>query len=174
MTITAGPERYGHGHPTSQFTFASTEPGATSSASSPGRARPRVHRVHKSRAAYADLADGPYTFSVRPPTPSSQPARTTRSFIVNTAPPNTTITGGPSDPSNSTSAAFTYNSTETGSTFQCSLDGNAFGTCPASYTGLSQGAHTFPVRATDAAGTTDATPAFAPGRSTPCPPRRRS
>src|SRR5215207_1589668 len=50
---------------------------------------------------------------------------------------------------------------ETGSTFQCSLDGAAFASCasPKDYTGLSEGSHTFEVKATDAAGNTDTTPA---------------
>ena len=39
----------------------------------------------------------------------------------------------------STSATFTFSSTEAGATFQCALDGAAFGACPAGYTGLSQG-----------------------------------
>jgi hypothetical protein len=55
---------------------------------------------------------------------------------------------------------FFFSANET-STFQCSLDGAAFSSCnsPVSYTGLASGPHTFDVRATDAAGNTDATPA---------------
>jgi hypothetical protein len=144
-----------------EFRFQASEPGPTVQCqlTGPGQS-PGFVECYKSNAQpYADLADGPYTFSVRAADAAfPTPPVTTRAFIVNTAPPNTTITSGPSGPFNSTSAAFTYTSSEVGSTFQCSLDGAAFGTCPPSYTGLSQGSHSFRVRAIDAAGTIDPTP----------------
>jgi hypothetical protein len=78
-----------------------------------------------------------------------------------TTPPDTTITSGPSGTVTSTTAQFSFTSTETGSTFECQLDDAAYAACtsPATYTGLAAGPHTFGVRATDAAGNTDATPA---------------
>ncbi|MEW6637756.1 MAG: PD40 domain-containing protein [Actinomycetota bacterium] len=76
-------------------------------------------------------------------------------------PPNTTITSGPPNITSATSASFSLLSTETGSTFRCSLDGAPFAPCtsPKVYSGLANGSHTFRVRATDAADNTDATPA---------------
>ena len=61
----------------------------------------------------------------------------------------------------SKSATFTFSSSEAGSTFECSLDGAAFQSCasPKDYTALSNGSHTFRVRAKDAAGNVDASPA---------------
>jgi hypothetical protein len=78
-----------------------------------------------------------------------------------TTAPETTIDSGPSETVSSASASFGFSSSETGSTFQCSLDGAAFASCasPKDYTGLSEGSHTFEVKATDAAGNTDTTPA---------------
>jgi Bacterial Ig domain/Bacterial Ig-like domain/Right handed beta helix region len=77
-----------------------------------------------------------------------------------TTPPDTTINSAPADPSTSTSASFAFNSSESGSTFQCKLDSGSFAACtsPKSYSSLSTGSHTFSVRATDAAGNTDASP----------------
>ena len=75
-------------------------------------------------------------------------------------PPETTITSGPAGLTASTDATFAFTSDEPASTFECSLDGAAFGSCtsPVTFNGLADGAHTFDVRATDAASNTDPTP----------------
>jgi hypothetical protein len=74
--------------------------------------------------------------------------------------PETTITGGPSGRVNTTSASFTFTSSIPGSTFACTLDGGSSTACtsPASYSGLTDGDHTFSVSAT-ANGVTDPSPA---------------
>jgi len=78
-----------------------------------------------------------------------------------TVPPNTTITGGPAASTTATTAGFSFTSSETKSTFSCKLDGGRWGRCssPRSYQSLPLGTHQFSVRATDAAGNVDATPA---------------
>ena len=80
-----------------------------------------------------------------------------------TTAPETTIASGPSASTTAREASFAFSANEAGSTFECALDGAAFSACssPQSYSGLALGAHTFQVRATDAAGNTDATPAQA-------------
>jgi len=88
-------------------------------------------------------------------------------FVLNiggggdTTPPDTVINSGPSGSVSSTSATFTFSATETGSTFQCRIDGAAFAACtsPKSYSGLTNASHTFEVRAIDAANNVDPSPA---------------
>jgi hypothetical protein len=78
-----------------------------------------------------------------------------------TTPPETTITFGPSGTVNDSAATFAFSSNESGSAFQCSLDGAAYSSCasPKSYSEMAGGQHTFRVKAKDAAGNEDATPA---------------
>jgi len=75
-------------------------------------------------------------------------------------PPDTFITSGPANPTTATSASFDFIANEDGSTFECRLDAGAWAGCvsPQAYT-VSVGAHVFEVRATDAAGNLDPTPA---------------
>lgn len=82
-------------------------------------------------------------------------------IILDQTPPNTTITVNPPSVSGSPAATFVFTSTETGSTFEGSLDGTGFTpvTTPLSFTGLAEGNHTFEVRATDRAGNVDLTAA---------------
>jgi hypothetical protein len=78
-----------------------------------------------------------------------------------TTPPDTSIDSGPSGTVTATTADFAFSSSEAGSRFECRLDAGAWASCtsPKSYTSLAAGDHTFDVRATDAAGNTDPTPA---------------
>ena len=118
-----------------------------------------------SPANYLGLSAGSHTFRVRAtdrvsntdPTPAEQ----TWTTPPDTTPPETTITSGPSGTTASSSATFEFGSNDEPSTFACSLDGGAFAACssPENYVGLGQGSHSFRVRATDAAGNTDPTPA---------------
>ncbi len=84
-----------------------------------------------------------------------------KAIVIDTTAPNTTITGQPANPSSSSSAAFTFSSTDGTATFECSMDAGAYAACtsPKNYTGLANGSHTFAVRAKDPAGNVDATPA---------------
>ena len=74
--------------------------------------------------------------------------------------PNTTIITGPPAVTNVSNATFTFASGETGSTFETSLDGNAYTLTPSPFTitGLPPGPHTLSARAVDPAGNVDPTP----------------
>jgi hypothetical protein len=78
-----------------------------------------------------------------------------------TTPPNTTISSGPAATTTSADATLIFSASEAGALFECSLDGEPFGSCesPVELTDLDLGPHTFAVRATDISGNTDATPA---------------
>jgi hypothetical protein len=82
-------------------------------------------------------------------------------FTIDITPPDTTLDSHPTDPSNSADATFTFSSTETPATFECQLDDGGFTACssPETYTGLTDGSHTFEVRSIDEAGNVDPTPA---------------
>jgi Bacterial Ig domain/Fibronectin type III domain len=140
------------------FSFMSDDPNATYQCSLDNSA----WAACTSPKAYTGLADGAHTFSVRGTDAlgNVDPAPPAFTWTIDTVPPDTTITAGPQGTATSDSATFTFTSTETPSTFECSLDSAPFAACtsPASYSGLANGDHTFSVRATDAAGNTDATP----------------
>jgi hypothetical protein len=110
---------------------------------------------------YANLADGSHTFQVRGVNGSGpDPTPATYTWTVDTVPPVATIDSHPADPSPGATAQFTYHA-ETGSTFECSLDGALPTTCAASgiaYHGLADGIHTFAVEATDQAGNRQVSP----------------
>ncbi|RMF14688.1 MAG: hypothetical protein D6761_09090 [Candidatus Dadabacteria bacterium] len=134
--------------------------------------------------AYSGLADGTHTFSVRASdgagNTDSTPATSTWTVDTSTAsggggsggsggsgadttPPETTIDSGPTGTVNSGDASFAFSCNESACTFECALDGATFIACtsPQTYTGLADGSHTFSVRARDAAGNVDPTPATA-------------
>jgi hypothetical protein len=88
------------------------------------------------------------------PTPEEPPA--------DAMPPQTTIDSGPSGTIGSTKASFDFSSSEAGSSFECALDTAAWSPCasPKTYSALGLGTHSLSVRATDAAGNIDASPAI--------------
>ncbi|HYH62712.1 MAG TPA: hypothetical protein VD766_12665 [Solirubrobacterales bacterium] len=117
------------------------------------------------------LSNGFHVFQVRATDAAGNTdgSPASRSFTVDaepppdTTPPETTIDTGPAEGSTITtdSTSFEFSSNEANSTFECKLDGGAFEVCtsPRNLSGLTNGFHTFQVRATDAAGNTDQSPA---------------
>lgn len=93
----------------------------------------------------------------QPPPPPAEPTPP-----ADTTPPETTITAAPVGTVATRSATVSFSSEE-GARFECALDGAAFAACvsPVSYSGLADGVHSVTVRAIDAAGNVDASPAQA-------------
>ncbi len=75
--------------------------------------------------------------------------------------PNTMITESPSNVTNQTTANFSFEANIPFATFECRLDGGSFSSCvsPEMLTVLSEGSHTFWVRAVDRETVRDLTPA---------------
>ena len=106
------------------------------------------------------MANGDHTFAVwavdAAGNQSTNPAQA--SWTVDTTPPVVHINSGPSGWVQSTNASFTFDSPDSGATFECHLDGAASAPCtsPVSYSGLSAGLHTFYVVGIDALGNVSA------------------
>ena len=120
-----------------------------------------------SPASYSNLGLGLHTFAVRATDEAgntdTSPAIATWTVLAlpDTTPPDTSIVARPPGRTTNPDASFSFTATESGSTFECRLDSAAWGACasPASYPDLAVGQHTFAVRAVDAAGNTDPSPA---------------
>ena len=157
-TIDSGPSGT-LGSASATFAFSASETGSTFACTLDGGAPAGC----TSPKAYSGLAEGAHTFTVRATDPAGNPDPTpaSRTWTVDTTPPDTTIDSGPVGHATSDSATFAFSASETGSTFGCTLDGGAPAGCtsPKAYSGLAEGAHTFTVRATDPAGNPDPTPA---------------
>lgn len=92
--------------------------------------------------------------------PSSRPVPPTPTIPIDSLAPETTLRKRQVLPK-ARAARFAFVSSGAGATFRCKLDRRREVVCssPKGYTGLSYGSHTFKVRAVDAAGNADRTPA---------------
>ena len=162
--FTAGPVGT-TGDSTPTFAFASNEAGSTF----------QCHYTGLPFVACASpytrptpLSDGTHALFVKAiDAVGNESATVSRQFVVDTTPPQTTITSGPA--ANSTTAdrtpTFGFSSSEANSTFQCRYDTKVFAPCSgpgATHTpsvALTPGHHTFYVKAIDKAKNADASPA---------------
>ena len=117
--------------------------------------------VNASYTYIISAADGSYTLSVLQTNGITNSGSVTRSWTKDTVAPNTTITSSPAATNYSTTAEFTFTSSEANSTFECSLNSAPYTSCttPLIYTDLANGAYTLNVRASDQANNVDASPA---------------
>ena len=116
---------------------------------------------------YADLGGGTHRFEVRARDAAGRvdPAPAARDWTVDLLAPSTTFAGAPDASTPATDAAFSFTAADAGGSevagFECRLDGAPFAACssPVALAGLAPGPHTFAVRATDAVGNVEGTPA---------------
>jgi hypothetical protein len=89
-----------------------------------------------------------------PPTVDPEP-------VDDTTAPQTSINAGPGASTASTTAKFTFSSSEPASSFACKLDGAGWTACtsPKTYSAIAVGSHRLSVRAGDSSGNVDTTPA---------------
>jgi hypothetical protein len=113
----------------------------------------------------SDLTDGTHVLLARATDTAGNvdPTPAREEWVVDTTPPETTIDSTPSSTSSDAVATFTFSGSDNLSsfTFECSIDEGSYAACtsPFSTATLGAGSHTFAVRAVDAAGRTDGSPA---------------
>ncbi len=108
-----------------------------------------VYAACASPKAYSGLALGSHTFSVQA-TDAAGNVGAASSWTWSIVPPAPTITAKPANPTNVTSASFSFTDALAGVTYVCALDTPTFTACasPQNYPGpLAQGSHTFQVKA---------------------------
>lgn len=117
-----------------------------------------------SLAPAGDLADGNHLVVVR----ATNPAGTTgpwaqRGFTVDTTGPQTVLVNPPPSHTSSSTPLIAFHSDESSARFECSIDGSPFSPCESPWAPgpLAAGPHHVAVRAVDALGNADATPATA-------------
>jgi uncharacterized protein (TIGR03382 family) len=141
------------------FRFSTNEAGAGFECSLDGAA----YAACSSPLDYTRLADGTHSFLVRSRDEAGNRDATPAShtWTQDATAPDTTLDSAPPAQTHSASASFSFSTNEAGASFQCSLDGAAYTACtsPVEYAGLADGGHLFRVRAMDALGNLDATPA---------------
>jgi hypothetical protein len=156
---TAGTPTSDDGTPDGRSTDPSASATGPSEAPTPTTTATPTPRPKLSSAAGSPStsAESPAANPVTNPltSPSTSPSQT--ASPQDTAPPRTSLSEGVAAPD---AALFTFSANEP-ATFSCSLDGAAYTSCgsPLRYVDLAAGWHTLAVRATDAAGNTDPTPA---------------
>lgn len=102
--------------------------------------------------AFIGLADGTHSFVVRTVDDAGNAGPAPAyGWRIATQPPSVSITSGPLDWSNEAAPSFSFVADEPAGEYECRLDDVAFSPCtsPQSYSALSEGPHTFSVRATD-------------------------
>jgi hypothetical protein len=161
-TITAGPANGSSTNdPTPTFSFTSSEAGSTFECRADSGSWINCASPHTT----GQFADGAHTYEIRATDQAGNADQSPaiRSFTVDTAAPETTISDGPTDGSvtSNPTPTFSFTSSEPGSTFECRADSGSWINCASPHTTghFADGAHTYEIRATDQAGNADQSPA---------------
>ncbi len=161
------------GSASASFTFSGTDAGGSGIASFECRIDSTQAADWGSCASpksYSNLSEGAHKFEVRAIDQAGNVDQTPASFSwsIDTAAPTTNIDSSPPALTNSASASFAFSGSDAGgsgvASFECRIDSTQaadWGSCssPKSYSNLSDGAHSFEVRAIDTAGNADQSPA---------------
>jgi hypothetical protein len=102
---------------------------------------------------YSGLADGPHLFTLKGTNGAGTTTTQTHMWTVDASAPDVDIDTSPAPITNATAAQFTFHKGDA-TTVTCQLDTGTPATCtsPWTYTGLTDGSHTFTLEGTDAAG----------------------
>src|SRR5207253_422559 len=165
-TITGSPA-----NPTNQTaaTFTTLEPAPTTLISSEASSSFSCKLDSGAAAAcssprsYSGLTAGSHTFTMNATDPAGNASTPASSaWTIDLTVPVASLTASPANPTNQTTASFSFSSSQAGSTFSCKLDSGAAAPCtsPQSYSSLAAGGHTFSLTATDPAGNISTPAAF--------------
>jgi hypothetical protein len=116
-------------------------------------------------ASVADNSSTDFRATATTPAGNTSGCSAPVTYLEDSGSPNTQIGQKPSALSNSSAASFTFTGSDTGGAglapFQCRRDSEVWSACssPKAYSSLSDGAHSFEVRAIDQAGNVDQSPA---------------
>jgi large repetitive protein len=132
------------------FGFSSSDPTATFEC----KLDPGSFAACSSPQGLSALADGEHTFTVRATDQAGNSSTASRTWIVDTTPPQASLNATPGDPTPDTDASFGFSLDDPDATAECSLDGADFAACdsPAEVSGLADGVHSFSVRGVDPVG----------------------
>jgi predicted Rdx family selenoprotein len=161
-TIDSGPEDPTN-ETTAEFEFTAAESGGTLEC----KLDAGGYEECVSPKSYDELGEGDHSFSVRQvDAAGNESDPDSFDWFVDLTAPETSFGSTPPDPDNDTTPTFTFSGTDNHSApaaldFACNVDNLGWNPCssPETLAALTDGSHTFQVRATDEAGNTDATPA---------------
>jgi len=144
------------------FVFSDADPTATFLCALDGSAPGAFAPCASGHSYGPGLAEGSHTFFVKAHNQGGDSALVAFTWSIDLTAPDAIIDSMPLDLTNQTTATFAFHATEPGSTLACSLDGAAFAGCssPVAAPGLTDGLHSFAVRATDLAGNTGSAASF--------------